>query len=220
MAEKPSLDYATLKAKVQELAKGPDDRAAVEARLKKLSSEGIPKKIIIRDEMIANKQDILDRVQKTAEEYEQVDQNCAKSPALAVMEEFGFGDMRIVTALSSLPGVALTGETCGAVLGGLAALSSYFGNDDLLDYGANARSYAQSRKFIYLFEKEMGTTKCRDIHKDLIFGKYYNVADIKEGYPAFVKDKGFEKCALPSGVSARICAQIIIQDMEERKKIN
>lgn len=89
MAEKLSPDYTTLKARVQELAKGPDDRAAVEARLKRLSSRGIPKKTNIRDEMIVNKQEILDRVQKRAEEYEQVDQNCAKSPALAVMEEFG-----------------------------------------------------------------------------------------------------------------------------------
>jgi C_GCAxxG_C_C family probable redox protein len=219
MAEKFSPDYTTLKARVQELAKGPDDRAAVEARLKRLSSGGIPKKVIIRDEMIVNKQEILDRVQKRAEEYEQVDQNCAKSPALAVMEEFGFGDIRIITALSSLPGVALTGETCGAVLGGLAVLSTYFGGDNLLDYKANARSYAQSRKFLYLFEKEMGATKCRHIHKELIFGKYHNVADPKEGYPAFVSDKGFEKCALPSGVSARICAEIIIQDMEGKTQL-
>jgi len=43
--------------------------------LKKLSSEGIPKKKIILDEMIANKQAIIDRVMKRAEEYEQVDQN-------------------------------------------------------------------------------------------------------------------------------------------------
>jgi C_GCAxxG_C_C family probable redox protein len=215
--DEKSPDYATLRAKVLELASGPDNRAAVAARLKKLSSGDIPKKTAHRDELIANKQQILDRVQKRAEEYEQVDQNCAKSPALAVMEEFGFGNIKIISALSALPGVALTGETCGAILGGLVALSAYFGSKDLLDYSANARSYAQSRKFIYLFEKELGTTKCRTIHENVIFGQYYNVADIKEGYPAFVRDKGFEKCALPSGVSARICAEIIIQDMERKK---
>ncbi len=218
MAEKPSPDYPTLKTRVRELANGPDDRAAVEARLKKLSSEGIPKKQIIPDEVVANRQEVVDRIQKRAEDYEQIDQNCAKSPALAVMEEFGFGDIKIITALSSLPGVALTGETCGAVLGGLVALSTYFGNDDLLDYSANVRSYAQSRKFIYLFEKELGTTKCRHIHENVIFGIYHNVADPQEGYRAFVRDKGFEKCALPSGVSARICAEIIIQDMERKKR--
>jgi hypothetical protein len=84
-----------------------------------------------------------------------------KTAALAVMEEFGFGDIGMIKSLSSLPGVALTGETCGAVLGGLITLGTYFGSDDLLDYKSNALAYAQSRKFIFRFEKEVGTTKCR-----------------------------------------------------------
>ena len=71
--EKRSPDYAALKAKVQELSKGPKDKAAVEARIKKLSSAGIPPKKITLEEMIANKQEIIDRAQKHAEEYEQVD---------------------------------------------------------------------------------------------------------------------------------------------------
>ena len=218
MAEKTSPDYRALKLRVQELAKGPKDKEAVEVRLKKLFSEGIPKKDIVRDDMMANKQTIIDRVQKRAEEYEQVTQNCAKSPALALMEEFGFGDIKIITALSSLPGVALTGETCGAVIGGLVALSSYFGSDNLLDYTANARCYAQCRKFIYSFENEMGNTKCRDIHEKIVFGQYHPVADREKGYPAFLKDRGFEKCALAPGVSARIAARIIFENIEKVKE--
>jgi C_GCAxxG_C_C family probable redox protein len=218
MVEKISSDYDALKAKVQELAKGPADRSVVEARLRKLSMDGIPKKQIVYDEVLAHKEEILDRVQKRAEEYEQVDQNCAKSPALALMEEFGFGDLRIITALSSFPGVALTGETCGSVLGGLAALSSYFGSHDLLDYSANARCYGQCRKFLHRFETEMGTTKCRVIHESIVFGRYHEVADPKEGFPAFLKDKGFEKCGLAPGVSARIAAGIILESMEKAKR--
>jgi C_GCAxxG_C_C family probable redox protein len=217
MTEKTLPDYESLKAKVKELTKGPADRSSVEARLRKLSMHGIPEKQIIYDQVLANKEEILDRVQKRAEEYEQVDQNCAKSPALALMEEFGFGDLKIITALSSFPGVALTGETCGSVLGGLAALSSYFGSDDLLDYGANARCYGQCRKFLYRFETEMGTTKCRDIHERIVFGRYHEVADVKEGFPAFLKEKGFEKCGLAPGVSARIAAGIILEDMEKER---
>ncbi|MGD9322323.1 MAG: C-GCAxxG-C-C family protein [Desulfobacteraceae bacterium] len=218
MAQKPTPDYKALKAKVQELAKGPKNREAVEAMLKRLSSEGIPQKKVLSDDLFANRQDILDRVQERAEEYEQVNQSCAKSPALALMEAFGFGNIKIITALSSLPGVALTGETCGAVLGGLVALSSYFGSEDLLDYSANGRCYAQCRKFIYRFEKEMGSTKCRDIHEKVVFGRYHAVADMKEGYPAFLKDKGFEKCALAPGISARIAAEIIFENIEKGKK--
>jgi len=217
MVERATPDYEALKARVRELAKGPADRAAIEAKLRKLSQDGIPKKVLTPDEIIAHKEEILERVQRRAEEYEQVSQSCAKSAALAVMEEFGLGNIEIITALSAFPGIALTGETCGAVSGGLIALSSYFGRDDLLDFAANARLYGKSRKFISLFGKEIGTTKCHDIHKDVVFGRYYDVSDAKEGYPAFVKDKGFEKCALPPGIGARLAAQIIIEDMEKAK---
>jgi C_GCAxxG_C_C family probable redox protein len=218
MAKLVSADYAKLKERVQELAKGPANRPAVEQRLKKLSEKGIPKRTISLEEMLAKKEEILDQIQSRAEQYEQVDQSCSKSPALAIMEAFGFGDVKIITALSALPGVALTGETCGAVLGGMVALSAYFGDDDVLDFSANARCYAHSRKFIHLFEEELGTTKCREIHKDVVFGQYYPVADPKEGYPSFLKDKGFEKCALPPGVSARIAARIILEDIDRKMR--
>ena len=217
MLEQATPDYEALKARVRELAKGPVDKAAIEAKLRRLSQDGIPRKVLNRDEIVAHKQEILERVQKRAEGYEQVNQNCAKSSALAVMEEFGLGNIEIITALSAFPGIALTGETCGAISGGLVALACYFGRDDLLDFAANAQLYARSRKFIHLFEQEIGTTKCHNIHKDVVFGCSYNLSDIKEDYPAFVRDKGLEKCALLPGVGARLAAQIIIEDMEKER---
>jgi len=217
MAEKTSPDFKTLKKRVQELAKGPEDKEAVKASLKRIARHEISKKEMNPDELIARKEEVLERVQKRAEVYEQVSQSCAKSAALAVMEEFGYGDMNVVTALSSFPGIALTGETCGGITGAMAALCLYFGKDDLLDYNANARTYGKCRKLIQSFEQTLGTTRCREIHEKVIFGRYHDPADIKEGYPAFLLDKGFEKCGLPPGIGARIAAEIIIEDMERRK---
>ena len=217
MTEKMSPDYDALKIKVEALAKGPEDRPAVEARLKELSQHGIPAKVLDTHEVISNKNHILDRVQKRAEEYEQVSQSCAKSSALAVMEEFGYGDIKVITALSPFPGIALTGETCGAISGGMTALALYFGTDDLLDSDTNARLYGKCRKLINQFEQALGSTKCREIHENIVFGRYYDTADIAEGYPGFLNDKGFEKCGLPPGLGARIAAGIIIEDMEKKK---
>ena len=217
MDKKASPDYGALKIRAEELAKGPDDRPAIEARLKNLSQHGIPRKKLDPDEVISKKKQILDRVQMRAEEYEQVSQSCAKSSALAIMEEFGFGDIKVITALSPFPGVALTGETCGAISGGMTALALYFGKDDLLAFEANARLYGKCRKLIKRFEQALGTTKCREIHQNVIFGRYYDTADIAEGYPAFISDKGFEKCGLPPGIGARIAANIIIEDLEKKK---
>jgi C_GCAxxG_C_C family probable redox protein len=200
------------------LAKGPEDRSGIETRLKKLSQYGIPRKELDPAEVISDKKQILDRVQMRAEEYEQVSQSCAKSSALAIMEEFGFGDINVITALSPFPGIALTGETCGAISGGMTALALYFGKDDLLDFEANARLYGKCRKFIKRFEHALGTTKCKEIHQNIIFGQYYDTADITDGYPAFISDKGFEKCGLPPGIGARIAAGIIIEELEKKTR--
>jgi len=62
MSERATPDYQALKARVRELAKGPADRAAVEAKLRKLSQEGIPKRVLNRDEIVAHKQEILEQV--------------------------------------------------------------------------------------------------------------------------------------------------------------
>ena len=68
-------DYKALKARVQELAEKAWDMPAIEARFKKLAKEGIPKKTLAPDEILANKQPILERVQRRAEEYEYLSHN-------------------------------------------------------------------------------------------------------------------------------------------------
>jgi hypothetical protein len=79
-------DYEALKTRVQELAERDWDTAAIEDRYRKMAAEGITKKTLDRDEVVANKQQILDRVQQRAEEYNFLARNCARSTALAVMD--------------------------------------------------------------------------------------------------------------------------------------
>lgn len=216
MTGKASPDLQALKKRVQELSRGPENRDAIEARLRDIVRHGILKKKLIPGELIRRKEEILERVQRSAEVYEQVSQSCAKSSALAVMEEFGLGDINVITALSSFPGIAITGQTCGGVTGAMTALCLYFGSDDLLDYNANAKTYGACRKLVRSFEDTLGSSKCREIHESVVFGRYHDVADAKEGYPAFLLDRGFEKCGLPPGIGARIAAKIIMEDMERR----
>ena len=102
-------DYEALKVKVQELAERDWDLPALEARVKKLAAEGIPRKKLDPQEMLAHKEQILDRVQRRAEEYNFILKNCPKGTALALLEEFGLGNMEIVKALSPFPGFGGTG---------------------------------------------------------------------------------------------------------------
>ena len=63
-------EYEALNARVQELAEKAWDAPAIETWFKKLATEDIPKKTLLVEEIIANKQQILNRIQRRGEECE------------------------------------------------------------------------------------------------------------------------------------------------------
>jgi C_GCAxxG_C_C family probable redox protein len=207
-------EYEDLKARVQELAERDWDVTALEARVRKLAAEGIPKKTLNRDEILANKQQILDRVQRRAEEYNFILKNCAQGTALALMEEFGLGNMEIIKALTPFPGVGGTGEICGGITGSLIAFGLYFGSDDRLDYEAVNETIMTAQKFMAFFEGEIGHMYCADIIERVILGHRINPGESEEAMMTFASEKGFEKCGLLPGIGVRLAAEIIIESLE------
>jgi C_GCAxxG_C_C family probable redox protein len=209
------VENEALRKKVDDLAEKQWDIPRIRAAFTRLVSAGIPGKTLGRDEILSHKDEVLDRVQRRAEEYEYLSHSCAKGAALAVMEEFGLGNMAVIRALSPFPGFGMTGLLCGAVTGGLSALGLYFGSDDLVDYEGTGRTMTAARAFIPRFEEKVGSVFCPTIQEDVIFGRYMDPRGSQENFEAFKKAKGYERCALPPGIGARIAAQIIIEDMEE-----
>jgi len=207
-------DYEALKKRVDELAARDWNEAGLQAKVRKLAAEGIPKTTLNRDEILANREQILDRVQRRAEEYNFIARNCARGTALAVMEEFGLGNMEIVRALSPFPGFGGTGWMCGGVTGGLVALGLYFGSDEVVDYEATGATIMAARSFVPRFEEEAGSLRCPSLQEDVVFGQYMDPAASEENMQAFALAKGFEKCGLLPGIGARIAADIIIQGLE------
>ena len=203
-------DYEEFRARVQKQAEKAWDVPAIEAWFKKLTEKDIPRKRLNREEIIANKEEILKRVQQRGEECEFLSHSCAKGAALPVMDEFGLGNMEIIKALSPFPGLGLTGRTCGAVCGGLITLGLYFGSDDLLNNQANHTAMAAARQFLERLEARIGATNCEDVEA-LVFGSYLNPWENSDN---FRKEKGFEKCSLVAGTGARIAAEIIIESLE------
>lgn len=131
------------------------------------------------------------------------------------MKEFGLGSMEMVKALSPLPGFGATGWTCGAVTGGLITLGLYFGSDDITNYEATGSAIMAARKFMPRFETELGSVLCPKIQEDVIFGRYMDTRASEENFEAFKREKGYAKCALPTGIGARLAAQVIIESMEK-----
>jgi C_GCAxxG_C_C family probable redox protein len=207
-------DYAALKEKVDELAARAWDVPALEARIRKLSAGGIPKKKLNPKEMLANKEQILNRVQLRAEEYNFILKNCAQGTALALMEEFGLGNMEIVKALTPFPGIGGTGEICGGITGSLITFGLYFGSDDRLDYETMNNTIMISQKFMALFEGKIGHMYCADIIETVILGHRLNPGESEAAMMSFAGEKGFEKCGLPPGVGVRLAAEFIIDSMK------
>lgn len=206
-------DQEVLKARVQELAAREWDVLGIEARIERLSKEGIPRKVRDKNEMLSNKEEILDRVELRAQEYNFITRNCAKGTALALLEEFGLGTMEIVQALSPFPGFGGTGWMCGGVTGSLIALGLFFGSDNVMDYEAVGATIMAARTFMSRFEEQVGAVVCPKIHEDIVFGRYMDPAASEENMEAFAEEKGFEKCGLLPGIGARLTAEIILESM-------
>ncbi len=208
-------DFQALHTRLQELVDRKWDLKSIESRCRMFKQCGLPRKTLNAAEMIANKQQILQRVQQRGEEYNFFVRNCARSTALAVREEFGVGCMEIIQALSPFPGFGSTGWMCGGVTGGLIGIGLFLGNDDLLDHGVMRQTIAAGNAFMARFEAEAGAVTCRKLQEDVVFGRYMDQGASEDHMKAFEQAKGFEKCSLFPGLGARIASEIIIETLEK-----
>ncbi|MBW2285614.1 MAG: C_GCAxxG_C_C family protein [Deltaproteobacteria bacterium] len=186
------------------------DTEGIRARLNTLRQNGFAVQRPDLEAMQNNRAEVLDRVQLRGEEYEYLTHSCAKGSALALMEAFGLGNWEIVRSMSPFPGFGMTGGICGGVTGGLIALGLFFGSDDPEDFRGTERTMTAARTFIALFKEELGSIMCPDLHEDVVFGKYMDPRAGRENFAEFQEARGFEKCAMPPGVGARLAADIIL----------
>ena len=191
-----------LRQRIQELAQRDWDGAGYCGTIQKDGKGRDPKKRIeSRGELLASKEEILNRVQRKAEEYNYIAKNCAQGTALALMEEFGQGNMEIIKALTHFPGIGGMGGVCGGITGSLINFGLFFGGDDPLDFEKTGPTMMYAQKFMAAFKAELGSLYCADIQK-LIFGRNMDPGAGPENMEAFAAAQGFEKCGLvPVSVS-------------------
>lgn len=152
----------------------------------------------------------LNKLAQKAGQYEIKANNCCQGTLLALQEEFKLGDSSILKAATAFPGIALRGETCGAVVGAIMALGLVFGRDDITDMDGLVRAMQKARLFCRRFEEIFGSTMCRDVQK-LIMGRTYDIAKAK-GLKEYEKDRGTHKCSQVAAYAARIAGEIILSN--------
>ena len=138
--------------------------------------------------------------------------NCAQTSFLALEEQFDLDGERVLRALTPFPGIALRGETCGAVTGCLMALGLVYGRDreNLGSWRGYRKSLPPARRFCRRFENKLGSTMCGDI-VEAQFGRRFDLADRREAME-WMQCGALEKCAQVIDIAVRIAAGIIIEE--------
>jgi len=153
--------------------------------------------------------EVLDELDEKVAKYLAISMNCAQTSFIVLKEQFNLDDGAILKALTPFPGIALRGETCGAVIGSMMALGLLYGRETLDDQQGFLASLSPARTFCYRFEKELGSTMCGDI-LEAKFGKRYDLTD-----PAQVAEwqaaGALDKCAAVVKIAVRIAAEIITE---------
>ena len=108
-----------------------------------------------------------------------------------------------------MPGIALRGETCGTIVGGLMAIGLAFGRQSLDEPQNTLQAIIQGRKFCHRFEQEFGSVACRDVIK-VLTGKSVDLADPEQAQE-FVASGDVQKCRAPQGRAARFVGELIME---------
>jgi len=161
---------------------------------------------------VEEKKKLVRRIEKAACENERRRKGCCRNVIAALQTHLGLGDGDVFRAAVPLgAGIARSGGTCGALLGGLMAIGLAYCEDDK-DVSVTTDSYGQTMlKSIELFDRfkeKYGCTECRDIQRR-IFGRYYDLkkpdeaselgeVDRKAGYPVIA-------------TAARLAAEVILK---------
>ena len=136
--------------------------------------------------------------------------NCAQTSFVVLQEEFDLEGDQILRALTPFPGIALRGETCGAVIGCLMALGLEFGRDDLSDEKGYIRSLPSARRFCMRFEEKNGSTECANILARML-GRTYDLADKSDAFE-YASSGGPEACCDIVASAVQIASEAIMKN--------
>ncbi len=162
---------------------------------------------------------VYDLLDQKVDHYMQISNNCAQSSFLALTEQFEIEGDQVLKALTPLPGIAERGETCGAVTGPLMVFGLIYGRgkNRLYDWNVYRDSLIPAGRFCELFEREFGSTLCRDIQKAK-FGRSFQLTD-PEDLREFQAADATSTCSSVVRKSVRMAAEIMLNDQNTADEV-
>ena len=160
----------------------------------------------------AEKKALAEEAFQRALDYE-LEFGCCPQCVLSVVQELlgGVSDELIKASHGLSGGGALEGKgACGALTGGLVALSTRTGRDrDKLHKGRGMKNFNVGHELAEAFEKEFGGFTCEDLQKAFT-GRTYDMWKAEE-YQAFSDARG-EKCGLATAWVTKWVVERLLQE--------
>jgi len=155
----------------------------------------------------ASREKILDAMAQTAFSSLGVYGNCCRSTVWAVQLHLRREAAPVLRASSVLAGgLCGTGETCGAVLGGLLAVGEALGAEDFRNQAAYEAANGSARDFLERIKDSFGSTRCYDIQRAIMGWCCDDPAKAEE----WIKAGGPIACAGVCARAAREAGAIIL----------
>ena len=170
---------------------------------------------------MTSQEELIQQAYDKAFRYEAERGSCPQCVLAALMETLQVGDTKTIQAADVLAGgTSLSTEgTCGALVGGLLAISSLLGRtyEDFSEGNRKRRVFSVSIQLYEQFKKEFGSILCKDVHQKL-FGRTFNLLDTDD-YAAFEEAGAHvDKCPEVSGKVARWTAQLLLDRVLEKTR--
>jgi len=137
---------------------------------------------------------------------------CSQTSFYVLNKVFNLDADEFVKSLASMPGIALRGETCGAVTGSLLAIAMVY-EEDIFDDARKRLSREPSYKFCTQFEKKYSSTRCRDVIEQ-VTGKKYPV-NKPEDYSLLGPEGVYNHCPAVIKEAVHIAAELILNKTEQ-----
>jgi len=165
-------------------------------------------------------ENVLNRALESGKRHEIEGGGCPQSTIAGIFEALGIENDDVFKAATGLAdGVGLTGDGhCGALSGGVMAISYLFGRDgkDSGDMRKQVPALILSKKLHDQFVEKYGTCRCADIQTRLV-GRFFNLYDPKE-MEAASQAGMMDKCSSLVGEVARMATRIILERRESLRE--
>jgi len=165
-------------------------------------------------------ENVLNKAFESGKRHEMESTGCSQCTIAGIFEALGIENDDVFKAATGFAdGVGLTGDGhCGALSGGVMAISYLFGRDgkDSGDMMKQVPALILSKKLHDQFIEKYGTCRCADIQTKFV-GRFFNLYDPKEMEAAY-KAGMVDKCSTLVGEVARMATKIILEKRESLKE--